>query len=206
MTEKTPAAHARLSPSGSKRWFACPGSLTLEAPFPNKSNEYSDDGTAMHDIAARVLTGDKAAADFIGEWVVVSHGDEPVRKVQITEDMADLVQEYVDMVRHVAAGRELHVEQRVEFSKFVDLPDQFGTADFIIVAREQGELIVGDLKTGHKPVSVERNSQALTYALGALGDMYERAQTVKAQTIKALRECGEVLDAASWEDDDDLAG
>lgn len=195
MTTQTPAAHARLSPSGSKRWFACPGSLTLEAPIPNKSSEYSDDGTAMHDIAARVLTSDAenvTAADFIGTWVTVSHeGEEPTRKVQIDEDMADLVQAYVDMVLAKASGHELHVEQRVEFSRFVGLEDQFGTADFIIIERDGAlrlaTLNVGDLKTGHKPVDVEHNSQALTYALGALGDMYERAMTAE-------------------EDDDDLAG
>jgi len=205
MTEKTPAAHARLSPSGSKRWFACPGSLTLEAPFPNKSSEYSDDGTAMHDIAARAMQSDKPAADFIGEWVTVSHEGEPMRKVQITEDMSDLVQEYVDMVKHVAAGRELHVEQRVEFSKFVGLPDQFGTADAIVMAHEQGEMIVIDLKTGHKPVFVERNSQALTYALGALGDAYERAMAEETRNESDALEAT-YRDVNFEEDDDDLAG
>jgi len=220
VTTQTPAAHARLSPSGSKRWFACPGSLTLEAPIPNKSSEYSDDGTAMHDIAARVLTGYlMCAADAIGTWVTVSRPDEePTRKVQIDEDMADLVQAYVEMVLAKASGHELHVEQRVEFSQFVGLEDQFGTADFIIIERDDAgrmhTLDVGDLKTGHKPVDVEHNSQALTYALGALGDMYERAMTAEA-----LVACGKILDAqpvlqegrmvypdSFEEDDDDLAG
>lgn len=66
-------AHAKLSPSGSKRWFACPGSLVLEAPIPNKSNTYSDDGTAMHDIAARCLTMHYQATKYIGEDVPVHH-------------------------------------------------------------------------------------------------------------------------------------
>lgn len=189
MTDLTPAAHARLSPSGSKRWFACPGSLTLADEFPDEPNSYSDEGTAMHDVAAHCLTTGLPAGARIGEWIVVSRPGEEVRKVCLSEDMADLVQDYVDMVRSVSRGHVLNVEHRVEFSKFVGMDNQFGTADFDFFDRARGELVVGDLKTGHKPVYVEDNSQALTYALGALGEMYERAMRAAAQP----------------EDDDDLA-
>lgn len=187
MTALTPDAHARLSPSGAKGWFACPGKLTMEAPFPNKSNEYSDDGTAMHDIAAQCLINHKRASAFIGSWIVVSRADEPERKVQFDEDMADLTQGYVDYVRAKSIGNELHVEQRLEFSKFVGVPNQFGTTDAGIVNWEQGELDVQDLKTGHKPVAVEANPQLLIYALAMLGELYEQAQR-----------------KAAGEDDDDL--
>ena len=60
------------------------------------------------------------------------------------------------------------VETRVDFSEFVQIEDQFGTADCIIVDLEQGELGVYDLKTGHTPVTVPGNTQAMFYALGAL--------------------------------------
>lgn len=187
MTTVTPDAHARLSPSGAKGWFVCPGKLTMEAPFPNKSNEYSDDGTAMHDIAAQCLVDHKRASAFIGSWIVVSRADEPERKVQFDEDMADLTQGYVDYVRQLAIGNELLVEQRLEFSKFVGVPNQFGTADAVIINWEQGELHGLDLKTGHKPVAVERSPQVMIYVLAVLGELYEQAQR-----------------KAAGEDDDDL--
>jgi hypothetical protein len=180
----TPEAHARLSPSGAKKWFACPGSLTMEAPFPNKSSTHSDDGTAMHDVAARCLTGNHRAAEFVDHWVPVGGG----RKVQFDEDMADLTQGYVDYVRTLAVGHELHVEQRLGFSKFVGVPDQFGTTDAGIVNKAQGELIVVDLKTGHRPVDVTENMQLSVYALAMLGDLYERA----------MRKAQEVDDGALW--------
>jgi hypothetical protein len=69
--------HARLSPSGSKKWMACPGSLTLESFVPNESNEYSDDGTACHavleDCLKAFLAGNAApqAAEHIGKEVEV---------------------------------------------------------------------------------------------------------------------------------------
>ena len=46
------SAHARLSPSGAHRWMRCPGSVALEAPFPDNSNRYSAEGTLAHDLAA----------------------------------------------------------------------------------------------------------------------------------------------------------
>lgn len=162
------AAHAKLSPSGSKRWFACPGSLVLEAPIPNKSNSYSDDGTAMHDIAARCLTEHWPATKYIGTDVPVHRGGEPERFVTFDDSMAELVQGYVDCVRVFGIGNTQMIEQRVDFSSFVEIPDQFGTADAIIVDDRAGEMILVDLKTGHTPVLVEENSQLMLYALGAL--------------------------------------
>ena len=34
MAEQSVKAHAKLSASGSERWLKCPGSIRLEAPFP----------------------------------------------------------------------------------------------------------------------------------------------------------------------------
>lgn len=175
MTTTTPEAHARLSPSGAKKWFACPGSLTMEAPFPNKSSTHSDDGTAMHDVAAQCLTGHWRASKFVGTWVKVSSKGEPERKVQFDEDMAALTQDYVDFIRSKSIGHTLLVEQRLAFSKFVGVPDQFGTADSVIVNWDQGCVELDDLKTGHKPVDVERNPQLMTYGVAVMGELYEQA-------------------------------
>lgn len=160
--------HARLSPSGSKKWFACPGSLTLEKPIPNKSSIYADDGTAMHTVAAWCLTQHRRATKYVGEYIEVQAKGEPVRKVQFDDDMAELVQGYVDQVRMLGIGNQMLIEKRVEFSSFIDVPGQFGTADAIIVNDRDGELMLVDLKTGHTPVDVEKNSQLMLYALGAL--------------------------------------
>jgi hypothetical protein len=165
-------AHARLSPSGSKKWFACPGSLTLEEPIPNLPTDYSDNGTAMHDVAAQCLTTGRAAASFIGDYIVVSlPQEETVRKVHFTEDMADLTQGYVDACRFMARGHRYWVEQRVDFSEFCGVEGQFGTADFIVLDEQQGELDVCDLKSGYTPVDVNKNTQLMCYALGALAKL-----------------------------------
>lgn len=169
MTTHT-AEHAKLSPSSSKQWFRCPGSVAMQASIPNNPSRHSDDGTAMHWVAAECLRVELDAFAYIGESIPVNGAGEPERTVQFDPDMAELVQGYVETVRKLAAGKRLLVEQRVEFSHFVDVPDQFGTADVIIlgIGPGAGEMMLIDLKTGHTPVLVDENSQLMIYALGAL--------------------------------------
>jgi hypothetical protein len=165
-------AHARLSPSGSKSWFACPGKLTLEEGIPNTPTSYSDGGTAMHDVAAQCLNTGRDADSFIGDYIVVSLPQEKeVRKVRFDATMAELVQGYVDSCRFMGRGKRMWVEQRVNFSEFCGVDGQFGTADLIVLDEQQGELIVCDLKSGYTPVDVKKNSQLMCYALGALAKL-----------------------------------
>jgi Protein of unknown function (DUF2800) len=159
--------HARLSPSGSHRWLSCPGSIVLESAFPNESNEFSDNGTAMHEVASGCLLRSEFASAFVGDLIIVSDPSEPLRDITFTTEMAETVQGYVDTVLALAEGHELHVEKRVEFSDFVGVPDQFGTADAIILRGD--EMCVIDLKTGFRFVEVENNTQLMLYALGAYG-------------------------------------
>lgn len=170
MTTHT-AEHAKLSPSSSKKWFACPGSLTLERDIPSTPSTHSDDGTAMHWVAAECLRVGLDAFSYVGEQIPVNNKNEAERTVEFTAEMADLTQGYVDTVRKLAEGKTLMVEQRVEFSEFVGVPDQFGTADVIL--RDDDELMLIDLKTGHRPVLVDENSQLMIYALGALKKLFD---------------------------------
>lgn len=155
--------HAKIfSASSFERLMLCPGSAVLTAGAPRTSTQYSAEGTAIHQVAANMLTGlggleagEEVSADgFTFRW---------------DHDMQDCAQAYVDYVLGLD-GDALWVETRVQFGQVIgvnDSEDGFGTADAIVA--KGSELIVADLKTG-RGVSVEAadNPQLKLYALGAL--------------------------------------
>lgn len=160
------AEHATLSPSGAHRWMACPGSLALESVLPDTTSAFAEEGTLAHVLAARCLVGEYDAAYFVGPtFAYEDHGVDKVAKIE--QDMADFVQVYIDRIREYAQGNELMVEQRLEFSRYVDVPGQFGTSDAVILASD--EIQAHDLKFGRGvKVDADNNEQLMLYALGAL--------------------------------------
>ena len=145
--------------------MACAGSLALEANEPDKSSDFAQEGSDAHALAAACLEREHDAAFLVGDvFIYMDHGAE--RQFEVTADMAANVQIYLNSIRQYAAGNQLMVEQRLEFSRFVDVPDQFGTSDSVILAGD--EIQVHDLKYGRGvKVEAEANEQLMLYALGA---------------------------------------
>lgn len=170
--------HAKLSPSGAHRWIACPGSLALEASYPDKSSDFAEEGTLAHALAGECLEDEHSAAFFIGpDYRYLDHGVDKVAVV--SADMAREVQKYIDQIRAAADGGELMVEQRLPIFAGNDagVPEQFGTSDVVIIHEGRRRLEVRDLKYGRGvQVYAEKNPQLMLYALGALdefGLLYE---------------------------------
>ena len=159
------SAHAKLSPSGAYRWMRCPGSVALEAPFPDNSNRFSAEGTLAHTLAGEHLAGSGLHPYHrIGEVHEVDGF-----KFTVDAAMAAFVIDYIRLVWEYAEGGMLLVEKRVDFSPVIDVPESFGTSDAIIIKGD--ELIVIDLKYGMGGrVDATENEQLQLYALGALND------------------------------------
>ena len=155
-----PEQHARLGPSSSKRWLACPGSVPWEAELPEKRSEVAEEGTAAHLLAEARLKSDP----------------ELLRKAQKSkwycEAMETAVDTYVDYIaEHMTPDATQYVEQQLKIFP----PDCWGTSDCVICANDT--LHVLDLKYG-KGVKVDANEnpQCLLYAWGAFqefGFMYD---------------------------------
>ena len=169
--------HARFSPSAAHRWIPCPGSIILEKNIANTSSVHADEGTAAHFLASECLERDRNAADFLNCFIVVKNGNaawdnenaETRTGFCVDLEMSENVQKYLDAVRSQTDGNDLLVEQRVNFSGFIDAENAFGTGDAIIIG--QSEIQVHDLKYGRGvKVDAENNEQLKLYALGALSD------------------------------------
>jgi len=144
----------------------CPGSLLLEEKLPDTSSVYADEGTAAHEVAAWILASDldeATARKVVGELGVEVNG----KVWPITDDMIDHCIDYAKLVREYANGRPILTERRLEFSHVVDVANQFGTSDAVILGDDT--LFVVDLKYGMGvKVDAMDNEQLQLYALGAL--------------------------------------
>ena len=160
--------HAELGASSSQRWMNCPGSVRLSRGMPNISSKDARIGSCAHAVGEKCLTSGADAITFLGEEIA-EYDD-----IEIDEEMCESVQVYLDAVRgaiktYADAGFTDHIfsiEQRLDLSYVY--PEMFGTADAVIYFPAWKRLAVFDYKNGWYAVSVERNTQAMYYAVGAL--------------------------------------
>ena len=162
-------AHAKLSPSGAHRWMRCPGSVVLEAEYPDVGSSYAREGTAAHELAALVLESPPATAqDYVGKRIEFEDDGETVHW-PITQDMADYVDDYVKLVRERAEGKTLFVECKLPIGHITGEAGATGTSDVVIIDHANHTIEVIDLKYGMGVrVDAEENEQTQLYALGAL--------------------------------------
>lgn len=172
-----PSSHARLSPSASERWLACPASvLAIEraraaGEIPeDESNLYADEGTAAHALAelhARAMYEERQVTKKeLTAWrtahletLVQLDPDAELEMTKHAEDYADA------LAGKLAAhpGSVLLLEQKVD----TGIPECWGTADATIIGPNYLE--VTDYKYGSGVwVAVESNTQFRLYGLGAL--------------------------------------
>jgi len=154
--------HSLLSASSSERWLNCPPSARLCESYDDKGSNYSAEGTDAHELCEYKLR----------QALGMEAKDPTENLTWFNEEMADCASSYaayileqVEAAKQTCADPVVLIEQRVDFSRWVE--SGFGTADCIIIA--DGTLQICDYKHGLGVlVSAEKNPQMQCYALGAL--------------------------------------
>lgn len=153
-------AHSPLAPSSAHRWVPCPGSVQLEAQYPEtEEGESAAEGTAAHFAGSEELLGRE-----VREGQVADNG------VVLTEEMLEGAALWVEDVIEVAGSShrmaEMMIEQRVAMPRIHD--EAFGTPDTWFYDQNAGRLYCWDFKFGHGVVEVYENWQLLAYVCGIL--------------------------------------
>ncbi len=176
--------HSSLGASSSHRWMACPGSVNLSEGMPRKGSIYADEGTAAHELAARCLQNNGLDAIIFLDTVIQT--DDMETAVRVTDEMTEAVQVYVDYVRKLQTedGFELiGIEKQFDLAPLNPPAPMWGRADAVlfrpplkprqvregITLAKPSVLEVVDFKYGAGTVVVvEKNTQGLYYAIGAV--------------------------------------
>ena len=149
--------------------MACPGSINLIDLLPERDTEASGQniaarqGKCAHLVAQRVLEAGPNAKPYARDYVGQTFFD-----VEVTEEMAEHVQLYVDTVLKIASipGVQYWIERKFSLASLNPPMPMFGTADFSAYDPATRTLYVVDLKYGMGAVEIKDNKQTRYYALG----------------------------------------
>lgn len=179
-----PSEHAKLSPSASERWLACPASIRMETKVPAEpESSYAREGTIAHELAELkaslafgLITKPQYATRY-AHWVQ-KHPE--VLTDEVLAEMEVHTDAYVELIRERLAlfpNSQVMLEQRLD----TGVPTCWGTSDTVIASPRHVEII--DFKYG-SGVKVEAvgNPQLRLYGCGAMdtyGDLLGETEVIR---------------------------
>lgn len=160
----------------------CPGSIAASEGIESKSSRFADEGTAAHTLGEHCFKYKFDTDAFVGSWIDVESGDVGLgkssvegkeRAFEVTEEMAEAVQVYLDHIRSLCEGAEVETETKLDLRHIKGM--DFGTGDFSAFNPTTGFLDIVDYKHGKGVVvDVNRNPQLMTYASGVVRRYHNR--------------------------------
>ena len=154
--------HALLSASGSHRWMNCPPSVRLCEQYEDRGSFYAAEGTCAHKLGEFKL---KSALGIPAKDPTDGLTYYSEEMEECTAGYAAYVMELVETAKRTCADPVVLIEQRLDYSRYVQ--EGFGTGDAVVIA--DGTLHIVDYKHGRGIlVEAKDNPQMKLYALGAL--------------------------------------
>lgn len=163
--------HSKYAASKAHRFLACPGSVRLEAKFPDSQGPDAKLGTGAHRVNEKALLNGNNAKDYLGRDVLLEDGSPFIPD----QDTVESCQVFLDEVR---SWKEKLPGSVIE-------PERHGTLDWLdkeiggttdaTIRQPFGTLVILDYKHGKGvPVDVVEddgsvNAQTMVYALAGLG-------------------------------------
>lgn len=181
----------KLSPSASGRFLTC--SASLQHNTGSGENETTLKGSLQHEVAFYKLSQQLFNEDhrdtidaLTSEDNWYESKDNPLIKVKWQKEYENTVNNYVRYVVEMAQqynAQEIFLEQKVKM-KFHD-NDISGTVDCVML-KDNGDIIIVDLKTGRTKVKTEDNNQMLMYAYGIVQDIWKKTKKLPNSIIISI--------------------
>lgn len=155
--------HSAIGASSMYRWASCPGSVQMsEMAEEPPSSIHAIMGTIAHEVAAYKL--EKGCWPMPDEFgITFSDLVAMIKAIQVYID-------YIDRIKGAEPDGIYHIEH--SFDMEMVYPGAYGTADFVAYNPKTQYLRVVDYKHGAGlVVEVEKNTQLLYYALGAISTL-----------------------------------
>ena len=154
--------HALLSASSSHRWLNCPPSARLCEGYDDKGSNFAAEGSDAHSLCEYKL---RKALGMEAKDPTEDLTWYDAEMEESASGYAAFVMELVAEAKKTCSGPVVLIEQRLDYSKYVQ--SGFGTGDCVLIA--DGTLHIVDFKYGRGVlVEAEDNPQMKLYALGAL--------------------------------------
>jgi hypothetical protein len=167
--------HSILSPSDSARWLRCVGALHLSKGLPDIDKEYNASGSCSHWLLEWQLKNPTLDLDvFLGK--TMTFGENPSFTFTIDEERLERVRSCVTNVNREPG--EMFIEERLDTTPVLGVPDQEGHADIVKLYPEggvmkdgqllRGVITIHDYKDGYLLVNAKDNTQGMIYLCAAM--------------------------------------
>jgi CRISPR/Cas system-associated exonuclease Cas4 (RecB family) len=183
----------KLSPSSSGRFLTC--SASLQHNKGSGESEVTLKGSLQHEVAFYILSQYMFKEDHkdiikaltnVNNWY--ESKENPNIKVKWSNDFQKTVDNYVSYVMALSQEydiQEVFLEHKIKM-KFHD-NEINGTVDCVML-KDNGDVIIVDLKTGRTKVKTEDNNQMLMYAYGVIQDLYNKTKKLPSNIIISINQ------------------